>query len=85
MAFPSPSPEDATSGARRGPPGAVLDTARRPRTIEVEWVRAAFVRPAPLGKETAEKGHHVDYSLDEEIDVLACRVPNGGVMLGSKP
>jgi hypothetical protein len=34
---------------------------RRPSTIEVEWVRAAFVRQPPWGNgETAEKGYYVE-------------------------
>ena len=48
-------------------PDGVLakDSLRRPRTIEVEWVRAVFVRQPPWGNgETAEKGELRTLSRD---------------------
>ncbi len=41
---------------RNGAAVPSLTPPRRPRTIEIEWVRVAFVRQPPLGtRETAEK------------------------------
>ena len=43
-----------------------LTRPRRPRTIEVEWITAAFVRRPHWGtRETAEKGQYVDYPIRE--------------------
>ena len=66
--LPAPSPENTQSRTRRGPPVPSLTPPAPAATIEVEWVRAAFVRQPP--GETAEKGHYVDYSHDSKLAMV---------------
>lgn len=46
------------------PEDAHVRRPARPRSIEVEWVTADFVRQPPVG---AEKRHHVGYFLYSRI------------------